>query len=237
MFEKGRIISHRGIHDNKKIYENTLEAIKLAKGKEYIIEIDIHLTKDDQLIVFHDYSTKRLLKENKIIEDSTYKELNNQNILHLPTLTEVLNLVDGKVPLLIEIKQQRKVGKLEKSLMNILKDYKGEYAIQSFNPKVLLWFKKNYPNILRGQLSYSYKNNHFIKIKKLILKNMFTNFLTKPNFISYKYNELSEKKINKLKKKKITLLGWTVRSKKEFKKYSHYYDNLICEDFINSKCK
>ena len=237
MFEKGKIISHRGIHDNKKIYENTLEAIKLAINKGYIIEIDIHLTKDNQLLVFHDYNTKRLLKENKIVEDSTYKELNNQNILHLPTLTEVLNLVDGKVPLLIEIKQQRKVGKLEKSLMNILKDYKGEYAIQSFNPKVLLWFKKNYSNILRGQLSYSYKNNHFIKIKKLILKNMFTNFLTKPNFISYKYNELSEKKINKLKKKNIILLGWTVRSRKEFKKYSHYYDNLICEDFINTKCK
>ena len=237
MFEKGKIISHRGIHNNINIYENTKEAIKLAKDKGYIIEIDIHLTKDNQVIVFHDYDTKRLLKDNKIVEDSTYEALNNQNIFHIPTLKEVLDLVDGKVPLLIEIKQLKKVGKLEEEMMNILNKYKGEYAIQSFNPKVLLWFKKHYPNILRGQLSYSYKNNHFIKIKKVFLKNMFTNFLTKPNFISYKYNELSEKKINKLKKKNITLLGWTVRSKKEYKKYSHYYDNLICEDFINGKCK
>ena len=237
MFEKGKIISHRGIHNNIDIYENTLEAIKLAKDKGYIIEIDIHLTKDNQVIVFHDYNTKRLLKDNKIVEDSTYEELNNQNIFHIPTLTEVLNIVNGKVPLLIEIKQLKKVGKLEEEMMNILNKYKGEYAIQSFNPKVLLWFKKHYPSILRGQLSYSYKNNHFMKIKKVFLKNMFTNFLTKPNFISYKYNELTEKKINKLKKKNITLLGWTVRSKKEYKKYSHYYDNLICEDFINGKCK
>lgn len=237
MFEKGKIISHRGIHNNIDIFENTLESIKLAINKNYIIEIDVHITKDNQIIVFHDYNTKRLLKKDFIVEDITYKDINNQDIFHVPTLKEVLNLVDSKVPLLIEIKQLRKVGNLEEALMDILDDYKGEYAIQSFNPKVLLWFKKHYPNILRGQLSYSYKNNHFMKFKKVFLKNMLTNFLTKPNFISYKYNELSGKKINKLKKKNITLLGWTVRSKKDFKKYSHYYDNLICEDFINGKCK
>ena len=237
MFEKGRIISHRGIHNNIDIYENTLESIKLALNKDYIIEIDVHITKDNQIIVFHDYNTKRLLNKNLVIEDSTYEEINNQDIFHIPTLKEVLVLVDGKVPLLIEIKQLRKVGHLEEELMNILNNYKGEYAIQSFNPKVLLWFKKNYPSILRGQLSSSFKRTKFFKIKKLFLKSMFLNLLTKPNFISYKYNELSEKKLNKLKKKNIKVLGWTVKSKKDFKKYSHYYDNLICEDFINSKCK
>ncbi len=237
MFEKGKIISHRGIHDNIKIYENTLDAIKLALDKEYIIEIDVHLTKDNIVIVYHDYNTKRLLNKDQVVEDITYEEINNQDFFHVPTLKEVLNLVKGKVPLLIELKQLRKVGKLEQELMNILETYNGEYAIQSFNPKVLLWFKKHYPNVLRGQLSYSYKRNKFFKIKKLFLKSMFLNFLTKPNFISYKYNELSERKINKLKKKNIKLLGWTVKSKKEFKKYSHYFDNLICEDFINGKCK
>ena len=237
MFEKGRIISHRGIHDNKIIYENTLGAIKLALDKEYIIEIDVHITKDNQIIVFHDYNTKRLLNMDLVVEDITYKDINNQNIFHVPTLKEVLDLVDGKVPLLIELKQRRKVGKLEQELMSMLNEYKGEYAIQSFNPKVLLWFKKHYPNILRGQLSYSYKRNKLFKIKKLFLRNMFTNFFTKPNFISYKYDELSEKKLKKLKKKSIKVLGWTVRSKKDYKKYSHYYDNLICEDFINGKCK
>ena len=237
MFEQGKIISHRGIHDNIKIYENTIEAIKLALDKDYIIEIDVHLTKDNKIIVYHDYNTKRLLNKDQIVEDITYKEINNQDIFHVPTLKEVLDLVKGKVPLLIEVKQLRKVGNLEQELMNILDNYNGEYAIQSFNPKVLLWFKKHYPNILRGQLSYSYKRNKFFKIKKLFLKNMFLNIFTKPNFISYKYNELSERKLKKLKKKNIKVLGWTIRSKKDFKKYSHYYDNLICEDFINGKCK
>ena len=85
-----KLISHRGIHDNIKVYENTIESFKLALKKKYIIELDIHLTKDNVLVVFHDYNTKRITGINKIVEHSTYKELNDQNILHIPTLTEVL---------------------------------------------------------------------------------------------------------------------------------------------------
>lgn len=234
MFLTQNIISHRGIHDNKKVYENSLQAIKKARDKGYIVEIDIHLTKDNKIVVFHDYNTKRITGKNLIIEDSTYKELNNQNILHIPLLEEVLELVDKKVPLLIEIKQLNKVGQLENTLMDILKNYQGKYAIQSFNPKVLYWFKKNYPNIIRGQLSYQYNNKNIPKIEKFILKNMLFNFITKPNFISYKYNELSLDKILKYKKKYI-ILGWTVQKETEYNKYIKYYDNLICENFINAK--
>ena len=227
------IISHRGIHDNIKVYENTLEAFKLAIKKKYIIELDIHLTKDNQIVVFHDYNTKRITNQNRIIEKSTYKELNNQNIIHIPTLEEVLNLVKGKVPLLIEIKQQQKVGPLETNLMQILKDYQGQYAIQSFNVKTLYWFKKNYPNILRGQLSYKFKKVKINIIAKFLLKNMFFNFLTKPNYITYKYNEISPKKIKKYKKKGITTLAWTINTEKDYKEYNDLFDNVICEKFIN----
>ena len=234
MFLTQNIISHRGIHDNKKVYENSLQAIKKARDKGYIVEIDIHLTKDNKIVVFHDYNTKRITGKNLIIEDSTYKELKNQNILQIPLLEEVLDLVDKKVPLLIEIKQLNTVGQLENTLMDILKNYQGKYAIQSFNPKVLYWFKKNYPNIIRGQLSYQYNNKNIPKIEKFILKNMLFNFITKPNFISYKYNELSLDKILKYKKKYI-ILGWTIKEEKEYNKYIKYYDNLICENFINAK--
>lgn len=232
MFLTKNIISHRGIHDNKKIFENTLEAISLAVNKGYIIEIDVHLTKDNKLVVFHDYNTKRITKKDMIIEDSIYNDLNDQTIIHIPLLEEVLNLVDKKVPLLIEIKQERKVGNLEQNLMNILKDYQGEYAIQSFNPKVLYWFKKNYSKILRGQLSYQYKSKKIPKLSKYLLKNMFFNFITKPNFISYKYDELSLPKISKYKQKNITILGWTITTQKDYNKYIKMYDNLICEKFI-----
>ncbi len=231
-FLKNSLISHRGIHDNIKTYENTLESFKLAMKKNYIIELDIHLTKDNQIVVFHDYNTKRITGKDHIVEQSTYKELNNQEIIHIPTLEEVLKLVHGKVPLLIEIKQNSKVGLLERTLMDILKNYKGEYAIQSFNAMTVYWLKKHYPNILRGQLSYHYKKIKMNKLSKFLLKNMIFNPLTKPNFISYKYNELSPRKIKKYKKKGISLIAWTINNKADFNKYKDIYDNLICEKFI-----
>lgn len=233
MFEFSHIISHRGIHDNIKSYENTLSAIKKAVNKKYIIEIDIHLTKDNKIIVFHDNNTKRITGIDRIVEESTYKELNNQNIIHIPLLEEVLELVAGKVPILIEIKQPNKVGILENTLINILNNYQGTYAIQSFNPKVLLWFKKNYPNILRGQLSSTFDKTTMPKYQKIILKNMLFNPLTKPNFISYKYNQLPINRIKHYQKKKIKVLGWTITSKEDYEKYKNIYDNLICEKFIN----
>ena len=232
LFSSKIIISHRGIHDNQKIFENTLEAIKLAQEKNYIIEIDIHLTKDNKIIVFHDYNTKRITNQDMIIEKSNYQDLNNQNIIHIPTLEEVLEQVKGTVPLLIEIKQPNKVGKLEQELLKLLTNYKGEYAIQSFNPYVLLWLKKHHPNIIRGQLSYSYNNKKINKLTKIILKNMLLNKLTTPHFISYKYNELPISKIKKYQKHNIKVLGWTITKKEEYEKYIKNYDNLICEKFI-----
>ena len=229
MFKESYIIAHRGIHDNINIYENTLESFELSIKKGYAIELDIRMTKDKQIIVFHDNNTKRLTKKNRIVEESTYQELNNQNILHIPLLTEVLKLVSGKVPLLIEIKTIPKTGELETHLMNILNNYQGKYAIQSFNPKVLYWFKRNYPNILRGQLSMKYHKHNLSTLKKYILSNMLFNTITKPNFISYKYNELSPNQIKKYKKKNIKLIGWTITNEKEFNHYKKYYDNLICE--------
>lgn len=232
MFKEKRIISHRGIHDNQTIFENSKEAISLAVSKKYIIEIDIRLTKDNKIVVFHDENTKRITKKDLIVENSSYKEINNQNIINIPQLEEILNIIKGSVPLLIEIKPHKKIGVLEQKLINILKNYKGKYAIQSFDPIILYWFKKNYPNIIRGQLSCKYKNKKIPIYQKFILSNMLLNPLTKPNFISYKYNELSLKKINKYKKKKIKLLAWTIKTKEDYDKYIDLYDYLICEKFI-----
>lgn len=232
MFQTNSIISHRGIHDNQTVYENTLQAIKKAQDKNYIIEIDVRITKDNQIVVFHDSNTKRITGIDKIVEESTYQELNDQNIIHIPLLEEVLDLVSGKVPLLIEIKQPNKVGTLETKLMNTLTNYQGTYAIQSFNPKVLYWLKKHYPNILRGQLSYSFKNKKIPAYQKFILKNMLFNSVTKPHFISYKYNELSFNKIKYYQAKGLKVLGWTITNKEDYNYYKQIYDNLICEKFL-----
>lgn len=232
MFDKSYIIAHRGVFDNQKVYENTKEAFELAIKHKQIIELDVRLTKDKQIVVFHDANIKRLTKQDKLVEKSTYEELNKQNILHIPLLQEVLNQVQGEVPILIEIKPTKNIEELEINLMKQLSKYKGEYAIQSFNPKVLYWFKRNYPNILRGQLSKRYQKEKISTIKKVILTNMLLNIFTKPNFISYKYNELSLEKIKKYKKKNIRIIGWTITNEREFNHYKKYYDNLICEKRI-----
>lgn len=229
------IIAHRGLYNNEKgIIENSIEAFELAISKKYIIELDIHILKDGTVVVFHDNNLKRITNYNKDIKDCTYQEIKelkmyNQNTF-IPKLEDVLTLINGRVPILIELKYDMPTGMLEEKVMQILNNYQGKYAIQSFNPLTLKWFKKKYPNVIRGQLSCDFKDEKNI-FKKFILKNMLFNFITKPDFISYCVDNLSLKEIQKIKKKSM-ILGWTIKEKRVYEKLINYYDNLICEKFI-----
>ena len=234
-FLKETIIAHRGVHNEKDIIENSLEAFKEAVNKNYIIELDVHFLKDGEVVVFHDDNIERMTGINKNLKDCTYDEIRNIKLLnkntYIPKFSDVLKLVDGKVPILIELKNDNKVGLLESSLVQILKKYNGKYAVQSFNPLSIMWFKNNYPNIIRGQLVCKFKNKKMDNIKKFILKTMFFNIITNPDFISHSIDDLSYKEVNKIKKNKF-ILGWTVRNKERYDELIKYYDNLICEKFI-----
>lgn len=234
-FLKETIIAHRGVHNEKDIIENSLEAFKEAVNKNYIIELDVHFLKDGEVVVFHDDNIERMTGINKNLKDCTYDEIRNIKLLnkntYIPKFSDVLKLVDGKVPILIELKNDNKVGLLESSLVQILKKYNGKYAVQSFNPLSIMWFKNNYPNIIRGQLVCKFKNKKMDNIKKFILKTMFFNIITNPDFISHSVDDLSYKEVNKIKKNKL-ILGWTVRNKERYDELIKYYDNLICEKFI-----
>ena len=234
-FLKETIIAHRGVHNEKDIIENSLEAFKEAVNKNYIIELDVHFLKDGEVVVFHDDNIERMTGINNNLKDCTYDEIRNIKLLnkntYIPKFSDVLKLVDGKVPILIELKNDNKVGLLESSLVQILKKYNGKYAVQSFNPLSIMWFKNNYPNIIRGQLVCKFKNKKMDNIKKFILKTMFFNIITNPDFISHSVDDLSYKEVNKIKKNKF-ILGWTVRNKERYDELIKYYDNLICEKFI-----
>ena len=234
-FLKETIIAHRGVHNEKDIIENSLEAFKEAVNKNYIIELDVHFLKDGEVVVFHDDNIERMTGINKNLKDCTYDEIRNIKLLnkntYIPKFSDVLKLVDGKVPILIELKNDNKVGLLESSLVQILKKYNGKYAVQSFNPLSIMWFKNNYPNIIRGQLVCKFKNKKMDNIKKFILKTMLFNIITNPDFISHSVDDLSYKEVNKIKKNKF-ILGWTVRNKERYDELIKYYDNLICEKFI-----
>lgn len=230
-FLKNNLIAHRGLH-NKIIPENSIPAFKEAIKKKYIIEFDVHILKDNNVVVFHDDNLKRLTGIDKKIKDTTYNEIKNLKLNntenYIPLLEDVLKLVNGRVPLLIELKFDNKVGLLEDKLIDIMKDYKGLYAYQSFSPFSLIYLKKR-TNMPRGLLVSDFKNSNIFILKKLLLKKMLLNFLVKPDFISVHYNYLDNKKIQKYRHDKL-ILTWTIKDN-NLNKYKDLCDNFIFESF------
>ena len=224
-------IAHRGFH-NAENPENTLGAFERAIEKNYTIELDVQLLKDGTIVVVHDNKLSRLCAEDKYVSNCTYEEIKNLKILNsaysIPTLKEVLELVNGKVPLLIEIKNTLKVGELESETYELLKNYNGEYAVQSFNPYSLAWFKDNAPNVLRGQLSSFFKGENLSFVKKLLLKKLKLNKVSNPNFISYNAENLPNKYC---KRCDLPVLAWTVRSQEQYLEVIKHCDNIIFENF------
>lgn len=225
-------IAHRGLW-NEFCPENSLSAFKNAIEKNYAIEIDVQLLKDGNVIVFHDNNFNRVLEIDKYVSNSTLEEIKKYTFKNsfetIPTLKEVLDFVNGQVPLLIEIKNSLKVGELEKATWEILKEYKGEYAIQSFNPYSLAWFKEHAPNVIRGQLSSFFKGEKLSFIKKTLLKKLKLNKVSCPHFISYNAENIPNKY---LKKCDLPILAWTIRTQDEYMKVIKYVDNIIFENFI-----
>lgn len=109
------------------------------------------------------------------------------------------------------------------------RNYKGEYAIKSFNPFSVYWLKKHYPEIVRGQLASNFKNEKMNVIKKIVLKNMLLNFIARPDFVSYGIDGLPNKRVAKYRKTNI-VLGWTITDYTQMEKGRKYCDNLICEN-------
>ncbi len=226
-------IAHRGLHD-KDCPENSISAFQKAITEGYPIELDVQMIADGTVIVFHDESLSRLTDNDGYIKFLNKSDL---DILRLkdskekiPTFEEVLKFVDGKVPLLIEIKNPSKVGELEKKVIELLKDYKGEYAIQSFNPYVLEYFYKHAPNVLRGQLAGYFKKEKLSFFKKYALKRMLLNKkISHPDFISYEARKIPNRFTRKYRK--LPLLAWTVRSQSEYIRVVKHCDNVIFENF------
>ena len=220
------LIAHRGIH-NKYIKGNSLIAIELAVMKKIPVEFDISLTKDNIVILCHD-SFIKCGNKTYIIRKHDYKFL--KKVCHeLVTLESVLNMVTGKVPLLIELKPYNKGNKLEKECVKLLDKYNGFFAIQSFSPFIVYWFKKYRESYIRGQLLTNSYNYNFIV--NCIYKYMFFNKFTNPDFICYNIKGLPNKQIKKIKDSK-PVIGWTVKNQEQIEKYNKYCDNFICDNIL-----
>ncbi len=224
-------IAHRGFFDNKKIPENSIKSFKEALKKGYVIEFDVHLTKDKKIVVFHDMDLDRMTKKTGPIKELTLKELQKIKLLDtnytIPSLDEVLDVIDGKVPILIEVKYDVKGFELPRLLLKRLEKYNGEVAIQSFDPFCISYIRFHAKNYLRGLLVGSFKS----KIKNIFINNLFLLpfdlVISNPDFLAVDKKLYKNKIIKKFKKKK-TVIAWTMKSKEDINKYKDKYDNIIC---------
>ena len=199
-FLKNKIIAHRGYYDNIEIPENSIKAFKKAIKYNLVIELDVHILKDNSIIVFHDNTLRRMTSTNKALKNTTYNEIKDLCLKdtdeHIPLLSEVLKLINGKVPIIIELKNDVSGKVLADALIKELKDYRGVYALKSFNPLTMYYIKKHLPNAIRGQLVSHYNKKKLSFFNRLIYSNTIFNVLTKPDFISYKMSTKQKNRKN-----------------------------------------
>ena len=193
---RGEQFAHRGLHDIKSgVVENTLPAFIAARDQGFGMELDIRFTKDMQVVVFHDDDLLRLAGDARKVCQLTLDELKSIPLggiddARVPTLREVLDAVDGKTPLLIELKSGRNNSGLCRALMDSMEAYKGEFLVESFNPLIVAWFRFHTPQVVRGQLvgpmpSYRPTGNG---IAAFCMAGLLANFISRPDFIAYDAN-------------------------------------------------
>ena len=238
---KNELIAHRGLYTkDQTIPENSLASFRHALDKGYAIELDVNLLKDGTVVCFHDDHLKRAFGIDKTISDVTYDELIKFNLFNtnekVPTLKEALELIKCQKPVLIELKPHGNVKILCHETMNVLKDYTGQYAIFSFHPMVSYILKKNYPHVIRGQISeYFTELKTMRKFQKYLMKSMFFNRFTKPDFISYGISDLPNKYLDRYYRKGLTIISYAARTQDEFDLVKSYYDNVVFEYFEPKK--
>ena len=231
--------AHRGLYNNEHgIPENSMAAFRRAVDKGYGIELDVHLTADNQLVVFHDDTLTRMCGVNKKISSFLYSDLMQLRLLGteegIPLFKDVLELIDGKVPLIIELKVDGSNQNLLCPLVwQLLSRYKGDYCIESFHPFVLQWFKRHEPQVVRGQLSCNFfKENPHCDIVLFLMANLMTNFFTHPDFIAYKYLDLDNPAVIYNRKLfHIMTVVWTIPGKPTYDRFKNKVDAMIFEGF------
>lgn len=220
-------IAHRGLCTS--VYpENSLYAYKKCVDKKIPIELDVHILKDNTLVVIHDDNTFRLTGERIVLKSAKYKDIKDLRLINtnekIPTFSEVLDLVDGKVLLDIELKCDVFDFKICNEICKYLDNYKGKFIVKSFNPLYVWWFRVNRPDYIRGLLVSRLKGVHMNKFVKRILFNMPLNFLAKPDFIAFDYKDLPDKRIDKLYKGGLPVLLFTIN---ENEKVDYEYTGVI----------
>ena len=231
--------AHRGLFDNaSEAPENSLAAFSKAVDAHYGIELDVQLSKDGVPVVFHDASLKRMCGVEGNVWEYTLTELQQMTLASshetIPTFAEVLHTINGKSPLIIEYKldvPNTKVCALGNAL---LLPYPGAYCIECFHPLALRWYRKNRPDIVRGQLCMSYwkEKKYHGSLLYLMLSYLLTNFITRPDFIAYRHQDASNLSRRVCRKLGALSVAWTIKSEEQYKAAKDKFDLFIFDSFL-----
>lgn len=232
------LYAHRGLHNGERA-ENSMSAFKAAVEAGYGIELDIRLSKDGKLVVFHDDTLDRVCGREGKVADFTADELAGFRLCGsddgIPLFSDVLRLVDSRVPLLVEIKEDPGNDKVSVAACEMLSEYKGEFIVESFNPLSLRTVKKHKPEFIRGILSHRYyAYDNFKKPLYFLLQSLLLNVLCRPAFIAYDHRHASSValRLNRLLFDTPTL-AWTVRSEEEERAARKAgFDSVIFEGYL-----
>jgi glycerophosphoryl diester phosphodiesterase len=235
-----RFICHRGLHTGDPgCPENSMKAFENAVREGYPIELDLQLLADGRVCVFHDLNARRMTGVDRTIPALDTAGVEKLRLMGsdqpIPMFEQVLECVNGRVPLLVEVKNSGRPGALEKTVRKVLSTYKGEYAVQSFNPRTLLWFKREEPGVSRGQLSGDFRDEDLPVHKKFVLEHLLLNPVTEPCFVGYDVRCMPSTLLARVRKRGIFILGWTVSSEEEHRRVMPYCDNIVFELFKPEK--
>ncbi len=227
-----RLIAHRGLH-NDKIPENSVPAFIAAVKGGYGIELDVRFTADYKIVVFHDKTLERMCGIEGRVSDFTYEQLccftlknTNQKI---PLLSEVLKAVDGKASLLIEIKEDCPTLEMYKRLSKLMKNYNGIWAVQSFNPFAVLWFRLFSKETPRGMLISEFEATKDFKhfLRYLCSFPIVWKLIAAPDFINCDLRSISFKQIEQAFNAGCGLMSWTAKGKELIDEALKFSDNVI----------
>lgn len=219
---RGWSYAHRGLHGEGRP-ENSMAAFRAALEGGYGIELDVHLLADGELAVIHDSLLERTTGMPGRIEELTVQDLQNYHLEGtgetIPTFRQVLELFDGKAPMIVELKAEGgNHAALTETACNMMADYKGVYCMESFDPRCIAWLRKNRPEIIRGQLAENYfeSKNKLPICLKWLLSDHLLNFLTKPDFVAYRFADRHSTLSNPVCMTHMVGVSWTVKSQEEF---------------------
>ena len=239
----GARYAHRGLHDMRLgVPENSMAAFRRALEHGFGAELDVHLMADGELAVVHDSNLTRVCGRQVRIEELTASDLPDCTLLGteetVPLLRDVLDLFEGKTPLIIELKAERgNSAALTDAVMAMLKDWNGTYCIESFHPGVLLRLKRKYPEVVRGQLSENFLRDRDLSSLPLplrvVLTNLLTSAVTGPDFIAYKWQDRGNPTLRLMKKVYgVHEAAWTVQDRETMEALDRDGAVSIFEGFI-----